>query len=203
MLKMEKEYIEKYGDIPDNEFDRINYILKGKKLSRYKKSVTEEIKRISKMKWKKISFTIFLLPKATPRPRSGKYAFYVKGAHDNRKYFEKYIEGKDIPLITTPAKFYCRAYFPTPESMNVVEKLCAELGFIYPLSKPDWDNVAKTYCDMIQDTLLDDDSIIIDGSLIKRYSIKPRIDIEIEYMENFDCQFNARKFENKNKRKDG
>lgn len=198
MLKMEKEYENEYGDIPRDSLDRIDYLLEGSKLHRCKLSVYDEIHRIVNIKWKTISYTIYLLPKATPRPRSGKNGiFYVKGASDNKKFFERHLINQDIPLITTPTKFHCVSYLPIPKSMNIVEKLCAELGFIHPVSKPDWDNVAKAYCDMIQGTLLYDDSLIIEGTSIKKYSIKPRIEITISYMEDYDSAFN----ENKIKRK--
>ena len=198
MLKMEKEYEKEYGVIPRDSLDRIDYLLEGSKLHRCKLSVYDEIHRIVNIKWKTISYTIYLLPKATPRPRSGKNGiFYVKGASDNKKFFERHLINQDIPLITTPTKFHCVSYLPIPKSMNIVEKLCAELGFIHPVSKPDWDNVAKAYCDMIQGTLLYDDSLIIEGTSIKKYSIKPRIEITISYMEDYDSAFN----ENKIKRK--
>ena len=79
MRKMEKEYIEEYGDIPRDSLERIDYLLKDAKLSRCKLNVYDEIKRILGIKWKTISYTIYLLPKATPRPRSGRNGiFYVK-----------------------------------------------------------------------------------------------------------------------------
>ena len=198
MLKMEKDYEKEYGDIPKDSLERIDYLLKDTNLHRCKLRVYDEIKRISKIKWKTISYTIYLLPKATPRPRSSKNGiFYVKGAADNKKFFKKYMKEQDIPLITTPTKFYCKSYLPIPKSMNIVEKLCAELGFIYPVSKPDWDNVGKNYCDMIQDLLIYDDSLIVDGTSVKRYSIKPRIEITISYMEEMDSAFNEKKIKRK------
>ena len=67
------------------------------------------------------------------------------------------------------------------------------MGLIYPINKPDWDNLGKTYSDMIQDYLIADDALIIKGTSEKFYSIKPRIEIEIEYMEDFDSTFNRNK----------
>ena len=139
MLKMEKEYNLEYGDIPKEHRDRIDLLLKESNLSRYNIRVYEEVKRIFAIKWKSFKYTIYILPKATPRPRSGKNGiFYVKGASDNKKFFEKnFVEREDIPLITTPTKFACRSYLPIPKSMHPVEKILAEMGFIYPVSKPD------------------------------------------------------------------
>jgi Holliday junction resolvase RusA-like endonuclease len=192
MLKIQKEYIKEYGNIKDNYSDRLNYLLKDMKLKN--KNVYDEIKRISNIKWNKLSYTIYLVPKGTPRPRSGKNGvFYVKGASDNKKIFKEFIRDNDITLISTPTKFHCISYLPIPSSMSNVEKILAELGFIRPTSKPDWDNIAKAYCDMIQGILLYDDSLVVEGSSKKFYSVKPRIEILIEYMENYDCKFNRKK----------
>ena len=192
---MEKEYIQEFGDIPKEYCERIDLLLKESNLSRYQLSVYTEMKRIHKINWKSFKYTIYLLPKATPRPRSGKNGiFYVKGASDNKKFFEKnFVNREDIPLITTPTKFACRSYLPIPKSMHPVEKILAEMGFIYPVSKPDWDNLAKAYCDMIQGIILYDDSLVVDGLSQKRYSTKPRIEIEISYMTDYDSQFNKNK----------
>ena len=194
MQKMEKEYLKEYGDIPKDKIERMGYLMKDMNLSRCKGSVYDLVLRNIHMKWKKVSYTIYLLPKATPRPRSGKNGiFYVKGAKDNKKFFEDFVKNKDIHLITTPTKFYCRSYLPIPKSMNPVEKVVAELGFIFPISKPDWDNLGKAYCDMIQGILLYDDSLVIKGVSEKYYSIKPRIEIDIYYMEDYDSSFNKSK----------
>lgn len=195
MLKMEREYEKEYGDIPKEFTKRIDELLKETNLSHYKLHVYEEVHRIFLIEWKTIKYTIYLLPKATPRPRSGKNGiFYVKGASDNKKFFEKnFVKQEDIPLITTPTKFACRSYLPIPKSMHPVEKILAEMGFIYPISKPDWDNLAKAYCDMIQGYILYDDSLVVDGISQKRYSTKPRIEIEISYMTDYDSQFNKNK----------
>lgn len=194
MTKIEKEYNELYGDIPKDSLERMDYLLNTVNLKHKKSDVYSEIHRINNIKWKKIPYTIYLVPKATPRPRLGSSGiFYVKGAADNKKIFKKYLINQDIPLITTPVKFHCRSYLPIPKSMTVVEKICAELGFIYPTSKPDWDNLAKAYCDMIQDTLIYDDSLVVEGISQKRYSVKPRIEVTLYYMADYDCQYNKKK----------
>lgn len=195
MLKIEKEYLNEYGNIPKDEIDRFDYLLKDINLSRCKTTLYNEISRISKISWKKISYTIYLLPKGTPRPRQGKGGiFYVKGAKDNKKLMEEFVKGQDINLIITPIKFICKSYYPIPKSMNPIEKLLCEFGFARPMSTPDWDNVAKAYCDMIKGFLIYDDAQIIEGVSTKYYSIKPRIEVTIEYMEDFDINFNRRKF---------
>lgn len=198
MLKPEKEYIDLYGDIPSDYEGRLEYLLNSMNLKRLSEPIYQFMKRIRDIKWKDISYTIYLLPKATPRPRSGKNGvFYVKGAKDNKKIFQKYLIDQEVDLIRTPCKFTCISYFPIPKSMNNIEKIAAEMGLIRPVSKPDFDNLAKAYCDMIQDLLIYDDSLVVEGISKKFYSIKPRIEVTLSYMEDFDSQFNKKKIINK------
>lgn len=193
-MNIEKEYNKLYGDIPKYNNERIDYLLKDTNLKRNKLKVYDEIQRINSIKWKKKSFTLYIIPKATPRPRSGKNGiFYVKGASDNKKFFKEFIKDKELEIINTPCKIECISYLPISKSMNNVNKILAELGFIRPISKPDWDNLAKAYCDMIQGYLLEDDALIIEGISKKYYSIKPRVEITIEWMESFDCKYNEDK----------
>lgn len=200
MKKIVKDYIEEYGDIPTDQMERIDLIADSFNMNRCKSNISEYISKISSIKWKSYSFTIYLLPKATPRPRLGiNGVFYVKGAADNKAIFKEYLLDKDIPLITTPTKFRCVSYLPIPKTMKPIEKLCAELGFIYPVSKPDWDNLGKAYCDMLQDVILYDDSLVIEGISRKLYSIKPRIEITVSYMEDYDSAYNKNKIYKKGK----
>jgi Holliday junction resolvase RusA-like endonuclease len=194
MLKMERDYIDQYGDIPSDYDGRLNHLLGTVDLSKTRISVFDKIKKILSIKWKTTSFTIYLLPKATPRPRVGSAGiFYVKGAKDNKDFLKKYIIDQNPEIIFTPVKFTCISYLPIPKTMSSVEKVAAELGFIRPISKPDWDNVGKAYCDMIQGMLIYDDSLIVDGVSKKFYSVKPRIEITLSWMEDFDSDFNRKK----------
>lgn len=193
MKKAEKEYLIEYGEVPDKLDERIKILLgSGKKL---KGKIKPMIDGILGIKWERLTLEIRLVPKATPRPRyNGSHGiFYVKRASDNRAIFKEFIESANIPMIITPMKVYINSYLPTPNSMSKVEKVLAEMGLIRPISKPDWDNLGKTYSDMIQEQLILDDSLIIEGVSKKFYSIKPRIEITIDYMRSFDCAYNENK----------
>lgn len=195
---MEKDYEEKYGDITEDYEERIDQLLTPIKTDSRRKILQEEIFRIRNVEWITKKFTIYLLPKATPRPRLGQRGvFYVKGAKDNKKLFKKFINDNDIDIITTPTKFTCKSYFPIPSSMNQIEKVLAEIGLIRPISKPDWDNVGKAYCDMLQGLILYDDSLIVEGVSKKYYSMKPRIEITISYMKEHDSGYNRKKMKEK------
>ena len=199
MKKKLKLFKDKYGDIPNDFIERFDYILNKTNLS------DKELSKLRLMilnrlncKWNTLEFVINFFPMATPRPRQGKNGrFYVKGSMDNSKLFRKFLEeGKqNFNLITTGIKIRIDNYFPIPESMNKYEKILSELKLIRPVSKPDWDNLGKTYSDMIQNNLILDDSLIIEGLSRKFYSFKPRIEIKISYMEKYDSKFNKRRIE--------
>lgn len=205
MLKSEKEYEEKYGDIPLNEEERLQILINrlNKTKRKKKKNIFDEIKRIESITWSTYSFTMYLVPKATPRPRANTLTgiFYVVGASNNKKMFQKYFKEHPHEMIHTPMYFNVDVYFPTPSSMNLEEKILAEKRLIRPISKPDFDNVAKTYADMLTGSLIYDDALIIDGRCNKFYSIKPRIEITITYMDEFDSLFNRKKIESQLNRK--
>lgn len=200
MKKIESDYLDTYGDISPDYMQRIfDYLGEIKLNSRVVQFLTNEVDRIKNIKWNSIRFVIYLVPKATPRPRHNfsRNTFYVMGAKDNKDIFKNALIESDIPVITTPCKFECISYLPIPASMNNSEKLLAEAGLIRPICKPDWDNLGKTYSDMIQGTLLFDDSLIIEGYSKKYYSFKPRIEIIIKYMDEFDSKFNEKKIRKK------
>ena len=195
MLKMDKDYIRDYGDIPCSQEKRLDYLLKETNFTKHTPKIIDEMKRIMNIDYEELSIIIWLAPQPTPRPRiSGdNKIFYVKGAKNNKKIIENFIIDTPLPIIVTPCIFQCESYFPIPKSMKSHEKILAELGFIKPISRPDWDNIGKTYSDMIQSTIIHDDSLIVEGISRKYYSTKPRVEIKIKYMKDFDCKYNYNK----------
>ena len=196
-MMLDEKYQELYGEIPIDKNERLSYLIRKLNIKRgLNINFTEEIKRILNIPWKHLQFTIYLIPKGTPRPRTGRGGthFYVKGASDNKRFFKEfYKKWNSHPKISTACKFYVTSYFPLTSSMRKYEMILAEMGLIRPITKPDFDNLAKTYADMIQGTLLSDDALIIEGTSKKYYSMKPRIEISISYMDGFDSLFNKRK----------
>lgn len=194
MKKEVREYQEKYSNIPEDKVERITSMVK--KLS---KKQLDELERkivlLRDIRVKKITFTIYLVPKATPRPRVGKNnIFYVKGAKLTKKSFEKVLEEvKFTNKITTPTEVFIVAYSPIPENLSMVDKVLAELGYIHNLSRPDWDNIGKTYTDMMQPKMILDDSLIYKGEVTKSYSSKPRVEVTLVYFEEHDSKYNQKK----------
>ena len=195
-MKSEELYKEKYGDIPIELPSRLDLIYDSCKYpDKVKKEVLNRIEEIKSIEWGEYNYVMYVLPKATPRPRTtskGSF-FYVKGAADNKKYFQKRILKEEWNIITTPTVFDCKCYFPMPSNLPKVDKLLGELGYIQNISMPDFDNLAKTYTDMIKGLLMYDDRLIIDGRVRKYYSLKPRVEVNIKYMKSFDCNYNMKK----------
>lgn len=199
------EYDDDYGVIPDGMMDRVYELLENmndKTFNNFKSNIQDNLNT----EWKEISFIFYFLPKATPRARFSKFGghFYVNDAKNNQKLMLDFCKNQlsDFPMITTACKFHCDVYFPTPKTMTKEEKLRAELKYIRHLSKPDWDNIGKTYSDMVQNSIILDDSLIIEGSVSKYYSIKPRIEITIEYADRYDSKFNKKSITNRKQYKD-
>lgn len=198
-----REYNEKFGHVPNNYFERFQYILKELKVSdKILDNAKKAIRKILNMNWLRFNFIFYFHPNATPRARYSGITkmFYVKDAKNNNDVFKEFIENTQEyhKLITTPTRMNCDMFFEMPSGMSKVEKILAELKLIPMISRPDWDNLGKTYSDMCQKHLLLDDSLVFDGRVRKYYSFKPRIEISIEFMEEYDCKYNKKKVESWN-----
>lgn len=70
----------------------------------------------------------------------------------------------------------------TPSSYNRVDTILAEMGLHRPITKPDFDNIAKKYSDMFNKNVWLDDTLVVDGAIHKYYSILPRVEIRLKYL---------------------
>lgn len=195
-----KDYNDEYGHIQKDFINRVFDLFSLKKIKEKDfNKLKYEIRRIRGIQKHEISFVFYFTPQATPRPRYSKFtkSFYIKNKLQYNDLFGQFIREVNINTkITTPCEFYCKTYSPIPSGMNKIETFLAELSLIKNISKPDWDNLAKTYCDMVQKHLILDDSLIYKGSLEKLYSTKPRIEMIIKYYDDYDCNYNAKKIMN-------
>ena len=197
-----QEYHEKFDHIPKDYMERLAYLYR---LKPYKKehlnSLLEKIDRLAEVEWDELTYIFYMNPKSTPRAKlnTKTFTFYVKDAKNYKQVFDEFKEKHSNMecVISTPTIITTRVYFETPKSMSIEEMMAAELELIHHVNNPDWDNVAKTYCDMVQKTLLSNDSIICKGSVEKFYSILPRIEINLKYMTKYDCKYNKRSIESR------
>ncbi len=180
------KYKDDYNNIPEDYNERFDYIIKKYNLTDTNiKNIVKKIKEINESKVNRLEFVINLEPQPTARPRISRFGAYVPHALDNAELFKEFALMHNFSIIKTPVTFKCVTYKKTP-TMTKEERLLAELGYLKPISRPDWDNLAKTYCDMIQSSLLLDDSLITDVEFKKRFSHKPRIEIVLEYKDEYN-----------------
>lgn len=194
--RYKKEFLHISTDIQE----RITEFLSNKKInSKFNSKLYQSITDIMNIEENELLIVLYIIPEPTPRPRlnlrSG--TFYVKNSSSNNQFIKLLVkeEKELLHLITTPCTFDLTTYQPIPKAMNVIDSILAELGLIKPVVTPDWDNYGKTYSDMIQKYILLNDSLITDGSVHKRYSLKPRVEIRLKYKINYDCLYNKRLIE--------
>lgn len=199
------EYEEKYGDIPVDFRQRMSWLYDNLKLSQ--SQMYEIINTSSQISGAlqfsgDINVVLFEVPEGSPRPRfrivnrqnlanmaianpSFVHVYSITGAEDN-KFMRKLVDAGELQqldsLICTPCNVDICAYMRTPTSFNKTDTILAEMGLIRPIYKPDFDNIAKKYSDMFNKNVWLDDTLVIDGSIHKYYSVLPRIEIRIRYL---------------------
>lgn len=203
--RKEKEniYKEKYSHIPLDYNERLNwmcdtYNIKDKKME-------EIVNKRQEMLWSLYytEFTIVLYeePEGTPRPRfrlinrknvmnealsNGSFVHVYQPCAGEDNFFMKRLVGSDLfvldQLIYTPCMVDYNIYFKTPSQYNTIDTMLCEIGLMRPIVKPDWDNIGKKYSDMYNSNVWLDDTLVIDGAVHKYYSILPRVEIKLRYL---------------------
>ena len=199
MLTRDNIYQLKYSYIPEDLNERLK-ILKScksdKKSLELENLINKSSKIIKKIKIKKFSFTWYSIPVPSKRPRVNlRYGFpqiYVPDAKKNMTEFERFFKSKfpDFKIIDTPMTISISGFAPTPSGFNKLQKILAELKLIKPWGRVfDTDNFYKAAVDQIIGTVIVDDSLIDTIHGYKFYSIKPRIEYTIEYLEKFPNEY--------------
>lgn len=85
------------------------------------------------------------------------------------------------PLMEGPLHLVFRAYMAIPASWSAKKQAAALRGDIYPTGRPDWENLGKVI-DACNKVVWNDDSQIVTGTVHKRYSDRPRVEIFVEPM---------------------
>ena len=194
-------YRDRFKPVDEDQIIRIQkYMARSKFTDKDVKKISKEVDRIISIEKETVKIVLYIIPETTPRPRYNftGHNFYVKNAASNNQFMKVLVDNEETlrHYIVTPCEFTCRCYFPIPSDMNKTDTLLAEMGAIRPTTQKDWDNLGKTYSDMIQKWLLLNDALIIKGTTEKYWSLKPRVEIEITYMKQSDCKYNDRKIQN-------
>lgn len=221
LKKKQQEYEMKYGDIPIDYRKRLEWMCDKYKLSTADMDyiLFERDRRMNSLYYTTIRVVLYQIPEGAKRPR---YRFvnrqnlvsaakenpnyvhvYSPDAAANHSYMKKLVTDQEFiqldHIICTPCDVHYKAYFPTPKSYNKYETFMAEIGLNRSLVKPDFDNIEKLYADMYNSNVWIDDALTIDATIGKYYSILPRVEIDLKYLNAVFCK---QQFDNITNRKD-
>lgn len=198
------EYTQKYSHIPTDYLERLKWMYDHYRISpRMEKEILEKRDRmLASLSFQEFLVVLYEEPEGTPRPRfrlinrynianaaakNGSFVqvYSITGADDQR-FMKRLISANDFmqfeQVLCTPLEITYDAFFQTPSGFNRTDMFLAEIGCIRPITKPDWDNIGKKYSDMYNSNIWLDDSFVISGTVNKYYSILPRVEIRLKYL---------------------
>lgn len=203
-VKKSLEYEEKYGHIPVNYDDRLNWMYDTLNINETKsiEIINKRDMMISSLYYKTINVVLYEEPEGSPRPRArlinranlsnmalqnqNFIHIYSLTGNEDRIYMNRLVNQEDFieldNLICTPCDIVYKTFSKTPSSFSKSDIFLAEIGLHRPTAKPDWDNLGKKYSDMSTYNIWLDDIFVVDGMVRKFYSILPRIEIQISYL---------------------
>ncbi|WP_348772908.1 RusA family crossover junction endodeoxyribonuclease [Paenibacillus sp. Marseille-P2973] len=136
----------------------------------------------------KIRFTVYGEPVAQGRPKFSTAGGFAK-AYDPEKSkdYKDYVRlaaSQHAPafLLEGPIQMTLIAYRSIPKSFSKKKAAEAEAGIVFPTTKPDADNYLKGVKDALKGVIWRDDSQVVDATVRKRYSNRPRIEVHIDHI---------------------
>lgn len=97
------------------------------------------------------------------------------------RYAAQQVMGDAAP-ITGPVIVMIEAYMPIPKSWSKGKRAAALANTTRPTGRPDADNLMKGTADALNEIVFKDDAQIVDGRVVKRYSDRPRLRVEVQEM---------------------
>lgn len=207
MNKYEKkriEYLNKYGDIPVDYNERLLYMMDYYNITKTQADeiIAQRDDMLKSLNFFNYKVVLYEEPEGAKRPRfrfckntitsgasQGFVHVYSPDASAGHNQLRKIIESNELyqldNLIYTPCIVTFDAYFKTPSYFNKKEVFLAEIGLENPLTKPDFDNIAKKYSDMYNSNVWIDDALTTTGVVHKYYSILPRVEIYLSFLNMF------------------
>ena len=200
-----KIYESKYSEIPRDYMERLSWMYDKYHITQAKADqiIRAKYNMLSSLYYSDdILVVLYEEPEGSPRPRARyvnkknltSYAksdpgyiqvYSITGASD-RKFMKRLINDEDLMkldhLICTPCDVEYTTFSKTPSSYNTITTFLAEIGIVRPVSKPDFDNMEKKYSDMYNGNVWIDDALVQDSALHKYYSILPRVEIRLKFL---------------------
>lgn len=198
------EYTAKFGHIPIDYRERLSWLYDKLHITEREAYDILDIHRsmISSLNYYTVSIVLFEIPEGSPRPRmrivnrqnlsnmalsnSNFIHVYSLTGHEDQVFMKRLLTEQEFEglnqIICTPCDVDINAYLKTPSSYNRKETILAEVGLQRPITKPDWDNIEKRYSDMFNRNVWLDDTLVIDGAIHRYYSVLPRIEIRLKFL---------------------
>lgn len=196
------EYENKYSHIPRDYIQRLEWLYDTLKIDDKKSQeiLNARQRMIDSTYYETIRLVLYEEPEYTPRPRAriinkkgiinaatGNNSFiqvYSITGRQNREYMKMFVNDNLQhlkQLLCTPCDIEYKCYFKTPNYYNKTQIFLAEIGLDRPISKPDFDNIEKSYADSFTNNIWLDDIFVVDAMIRKYYSILPRVEIDLKY----------------------
>lgn len=102
--------------------------------------------------------------------------------HERSVAFEAKVAMLGRKPLTGGLVLIVHAFFGIPASWPLWKQREARANLIVPTGRPDWDNVGKACSDAMNKIVYEDDSAIVDACIRKRFSVEPRIFIEVRML---------------------
>lgn len=130
-----------------------------------------------------ITFTVLGEPVGKARQRVTRFGTYTPKAtvlYENLIKTEYRRQCHDYRFEDKQAlRMEVRAEYLIPASASKVKRAAMARGEIRPVKKPDWDNVGKVVSDALNKLAYRDDTQIVECTVQKFYSERPRITVTI------------------------
>ena len=221
----EFEYNEKFGMIPLEQNQRLQWLIDKYNLKdkKFYEILNMRDQMISTLRYYDYNVVLYEIPEGAIRPKfrlvnRGNFAnaalensqfvhVYSPNAKEDSIFMQRMTDQELMELdylntnslMCTPCIVTYTTYHKTPSNYNINEVFMAELGIDRPITKPDFDNIAKKYSDMSNSNIWLDDSFVIDGTVRRFYSVLPRVEIHIRYL---NMLYNKKQFGYVTNRKD-
>lgn len=131
-----------------------------------------------------ITFTVLGEPVGKARQRVTRFGTYTPEAttmYENLIKTEYRRQCRDHRFDDKqPLRMEIRAEYLIPATASKVKRAAMLRGEIRPMKKPDWDNVGKVVSDALNKLAYYDDKQIVECTVRKFYSDRPRVEITIE-----------------------
>lgn len=95
-------------------------------------------------------------------------------------------ENKQTFFNKEPVEMYITAYFPIPKSTTKKDREKIRNKELFPIKKPDSDNIAKVICDALNGVAYHDDAQIVKLEVRKQYTEKePKVVVALGLFDGY------------------